>query len=55
MDLFKYQRGALEEACEKTHKVLESDLSPYLNTDAVDRGPFYKFKAELTNLTQVLK
>ena len=55
IELFKFQRGALEEACEQTHKLMESDLTPYLSTDAVDRGPFYKFKAELTNLTQVLK
>lgn len=30
IDLFNYQQTMLEEACEKCHKLLESDISPFL-------------------------
>lgn len=48
-NLFKFQQTALEEACEMTHKLLESDLSQFLDSTIIDRSPFYKFKAEVTN------
>jgi len=34
--------------------LLESDLKPYLDTDIVDRSPFYQFRSKLINLKQVL-
>ena len=37
------------------HQLLESDLSPYLDTSIADRSPFYKFKAEVTNKMEILK
>jgi len=45
----------LEEACESTHKEMESDINKYLDISVTDRTPFFLFKANLTNLTVVLK
>jgi ariadne-1 len=53
--LLKFQQSALEEACETTHKVLELDLGPFIEEEAIDRKPFYMFKADLTNKMETLK
>jgi len=55
IELFKFQQQELEQACESTHKLLESDLSPYLDTDSPDRSNFYKFRGNLINQKDVLK
>jgi hypothetical protein len=55
INLFKYQQMALEEACELMHQLLEKDLSPFLDTSIVDRSPFYKFKADVTNKMEILR
>jgi hypothetical protein len=39
----------LEEACERTHKLMESDINKYLDISATDRTPFFDFKENLTN------
>lgn len=39
----------LEEACERTHKLMESDINKYLDMNVIDRTPFFHFKANLTN------
>jgi hypothetical protein len=31
----------LEEACERTHKLMESDINKYLEITATDRSPFF--------------
>ena len=36
----------LEERCESTHAIMESDISPYLDKNNQDRSPFYKFKGD---------
>lgn len=53
--LFKYQQAALEESCEQTHNLLESDLSKFLDPKVTDRSPFYKYKADVVNKMQILK
>jgi len=53
--LFKHQQQMLEEACENCHKVLESDLSSFLDEESPDRSPFYKFRGNLINLSEALK
>ena len=54
VDLFKFWQTQLEEICERTHKLLESDLTPYLDVVAVDRGPFFKFKDKvMSHMTQL--
>jgi len=55
IQLFKFQQTALEEACEQTHQIMESDLSAYLDINTVDRSPFYKFRAELINKMKILE
>jgi hypothetical protein len=45
----------LEEACERTHKLMESDINKYLDISVTERTPFFLFKANLTNQTAVLK
>lgn len=44
----------LEEACERTHQKLESNIQPFLEEDVVDRSPFYKFKSDLVSLNAML-
>ena len=43
----------LEEACERTHKLMESDINKYLDISVTERSPFFLFKANLTNQTAV--
>ena len=47
--LFKFQQGELENTCEKTHKLLESDIDPYINKSATEQEPFLKFKYKVVN------
>ena len=39
----------LEEACEALHGMIEKPLDPFLDPVLVDRGPFFRFKANLIN------
>ena len=45
--LFSFQQADLENACEKTHQLLESDLNIYLDPEETDRTPFFKFKSDV--------
>lgn len=53
--LFKYQQAELENACEGAHKLLESDLNPYLDVSMVDRKPFYLFRSDVINTVATLR
>lgn len=54
-ELFKFQQTALEEACERTHQLMERDLSPFLDMNQTERSPFFKFRAELINQMNLLQ
>jgi hypothetical protein len=48
-NLFEHQQMLLEEACEALHGMIEKPLDPFLDPLLVDRGPFFRFKANLIN------
>ena len=52
-NLFEHQQNLLEEACELAHEQIERPLDPFLDPNIPDRSPFFKYKAELINLTNV--
>jgi len=43
----------LEEACELLHEQIEKPLDPFMDPNIPDRSPFYKFKANVVNLSNV--
>ena len=43
----------LEEACELVHEQIERPLDPFLDPNIPDRSPFFKYKSDLINLTNV--
>ena len=53
--LFKYQQTMLEEACEIAHKFMESDITPFIDPESVDRKPFYHFKSAMMQKNQTLR
>ena len=46
-ELFEYQQTTLEEACERTHHLLEADKNKFLNIDEPSRSPFYQYKSHV--------
>lgn len=55
IELFKFWQTQLEQQCERTHQLLESDLSPYLDPKTADRTPFFQFKDKMVSHMAQLK
>lgn len=54
-NLFEFLQENLEKNCDTLHELIEKPLDPYLDSNVVDRKPFYNFKSDLVNYFQVTK
>jgi len=53
-ELFEYQQTTLEEACERTHQMLECDKTKFLDISDPDRSPFYQYKGNMQTAKESL-
>jgi hypothetical protein len=49
-----FQREDLEGACDATHRLLESDLTYYLDPNTVEKSGFFNFKSQVINRMEIL-
>lgn len=54
-NLFEHLQEKLEENTEHLHELVEKPLDPFLDPEVLDKSPFYQYKSDLTNYTQVTK
>jgi len=54
-NLFEHLQQQLEENTEHLHELAEKKLDEFLSQEALDRSPFYHYKSNLTNYSQVTK
>ena len=54
-NLFEHLQQQLEENTEHLHELAEKKLDEFLDPENLDRSPFYHYKSNLTNYTQVTK
>ncbi len=53
--LFEFLQENLEKNCDYLHELIEKPLDPYLDSQVIDRSPFYAFKSDLVNYFQVTR
>eukprot|EP00357_Protocruzia_adherens_P007125 CAMPEP_0114976138 /NCGR_PEP_ID=MMETSP0216-20121206/2500_1 /TAXON_ID=223996 /ORGANISM="Protocruzia adherens, Strain Boccale" /LENGTH=503 /DNA_ID=CAMNT_0002337021 /DNA_START=56 /DNA_END=1567 /DNA_ORIENTATION=- len=54
-NLYEHLQEKLEENSDYLHELLEKPLDPFLDPNTEDKAPFYHYKGELTNYTEVTR
>jgi ariadne-1 len=54
-NLFEHLQEKLEENTDRLHELVEKPLDEYLDHEKTDKAPFYHYKSDLTNYSQVTK